>query len=59
MPNYIVCHQKRNNPRIDIRICEKKCTGKDDCKAYLDFHRLALQNPSAPSDSPAVELEAA
>ena len=59
MPNYIVCHQKRNTPRIDVRICEKKCPEKDDCKAFLDFQRLSLQNPSPRSDSPGVELEAA
>ena len=40
MSSYIVCQKKRNNPRMDIRICQKKCTLKDDCEEYQ-----ALQKP--------------
>jgi hypothetical protein len=35
MSNYIVCHKKRNNPRVDIRICQKKCDSKEACQTYL------------------------
>ena len=61
MPDYIVCQKKRNNPRIDVRICERKCTLKGECKEYLAYHRLAPQGaqPCPRTDSPPVELEAA
>ena len=35
MPHYIVCYRKRNNPRMDIRICEQKCPMKQECKEFL------------------------
>ena len=43
MSNYIVCQKKRNNPRMDVRICEKKCDQKDNCMEYLSFHKLIPQ----------------
>jgi hypothetical protein len=43
MSNYIVCQKKRNNPRMDIRICEKKCDQKDSCAEYLSLHKLIPQ----------------
>ncbi|MBN2060312.1 MAG: hypothetical protein JW882_07830 [Deltaproteobacteria bacterium] len=46
MPSYIVCQKKRNNPRMDVRICEKKCDQKDTCNEYLSFHKLAHQEGS-------------
>ena len=52
MSSYIVCQKKRNNPRMDIRICQKKCELKDDCEEFIAFHRdLAKQQdiPLAPS----------
>ena len=61
MSYYIVCQKKRNNPRVDIRMCEKKCPSKDDCQQYIAYHNIGLEdkhldlNPGAPS----VELEAA
>ncbi len=39
MSDYIVCQKKRNNPRMDVRICEKKCPSKEDCKAFLACHK--------------------
>jgi len=38
MPYYIVCHKKRNNPRMDVRVCETKCTSKEECKEFA-LHR--------------------
>ena len=35
MSLYIVCQKKRNNPRMNIRICQKKCSMKDVCEEYL------------------------
>jgi hypothetical protein len=43
MSSYIVCQKKRNNPRMDIRICQKKCELKDECKEYLSSHKIAVQ----------------
>ena len=39
MPVYIVCHKKRNNPRMDARICELKCSLKHECKEFNAYHK--------------------
>jgi hypothetical protein len=39
MPLYIVCQKKRNNPRMDTRICQRKCNLKNECKEYLSVHQ--------------------
>ena len=36
---YIVCQKKRNNPRMDIRICQKKCDMKDTCEEYCAINK--------------------
>lgn len=61
MPDYIVCQKKRNNPRMDVRICERKCLQKEECKEYLAHLRLLPQDarPSLEADAPPLELEAA
>ena len=61
MPDYIVCQKKRNNPRMDVRICERKCPQKGECKEYLAHHGVASQGAQPPlqTDAPSVELEAA
>jgi hypothetical protein len=51
MPEYIVCQKKRNNPRMDVRICEHRCPEKGECKEYIAQHRVA--------EAPPMELEAA
>jgi hypothetical protein len=38
MTAYIVCQKKRNNPRMDVRICQKKCDMKDGCKEFLSHN---------------------
>jgi hypothetical protein len=38
MSFYIVCQKKRNNPRMDVRICQKKCDLKDGCKEFLSHN---------------------
>ena len=37
---YIVCHKKRNNPRMDLRICEMKCAEKNHCKEYVALQKV-------------------
>jgi hypothetical protein len=32
----IVCKKKRNWPRQDITLCEKKCELKNECKEYQE-----------------------
>jgi hypothetical protein len=39
MSTYIVCHKKRNNPRMNVRICEKKCDLRNECQEYLSYRR--------------------
>ena len=61
MSSYIVCQKKRNNPRMDIRICQKKCSLKDDCKEYISVHNIIAQDRDihfSPENQP-VALEAA
>lgn len=37
MADYIFCLKKKNNPRIDVRICQKKCPYKDHCPEFLEY----------------------
>ena len=48
MPSYIVCQKKRNNPRMDIRICQKKCELKNDCEEFIAFHRDLTKEQDIP-----------
>lgn len=38
MTDYIVCQRKRNNPRMNIRVCQHKCPDKETCEAYISRH---------------------
>ena len=44
MSKYLVCQRKRNNPRVDVCICERKCPLKDGCKDYIAYHKTAFQD---------------
>jgi hypothetical protein len=46
MSFYIVCQKKRNNPRMDVRICEKKCGLKEECKEFVSFHKSEIKGVS-------------
>jgi len=61
MPFYIVCQKKKNNPRMDVRICQKKCELKDDCKEYIAFHNIAVQKEDPPisAESQSIQMELA
>jgi len=48
MSIYIVCRKKRNNPRMDVRICREKCALKHDCEEFISFHRVADLNKDIP-----------
>jgi hypothetical protein len=49
MSFYIVCQKKRNNPRMDIRICQKKCDQKHNCPEYISHIRVLAQNENVSS----------
>jgi hypothetical protein len=38
---YLVCQKKRNNHRMNIQICAKKCDIKDECKEFQALHKGA------------------
>lgn len=61
MSDYIVCQKKRNNPRMNVRICQKKCTEKNNCKEYIAHSETAIEteNITLPADEQAVALGAA
>ncbi len=46
MSSYIVCQKKRNNPRMDVRICEKKCDMKEECKEFASFNKSEIKGVS-------------
>ena len=56
MSYYIVCTKKRNNPRVDVRICQKKCHEKNECKAYLTSLKVAAMNKGIPFSSELTSL---
>lgn len=58
MPIYIVCRKKRNNPRMDVRICEMKCNMKDDCGEFKS-QAAACHPATEPQGSETVGLKAA
>ena len=60
MSDYIVCHRKRNSPRLNVRICQERCAYKSDCKEYLAYIRLPInQKPlSLSTEVPHMDLVA-
>jgi hypothetical protein len=61
MSDYIVCLRKRNNPRMNVRVCQHKCPDKEDCKAYLTCIAAGSETKIGPlaSKPQSVEIEAA
>ena len=61
MSYYIVCQKKRNNPRMDIRICRKKCDIKGECAEYKSSSETLLQNDTALQEKgiETIQMEAA
>ena len=58
MSHYIVCYKKRNNPRMDVRVCEKKCALKEECKE-LALHRNGQSDVPSLQKPESVERRAA
>lgn len=59
MPVYIVCHKKRNNPRVDVRICEIRCHLKEGCTEFAPHRNASNEQDSADPESGSVGLKAA
>ena len=61
MSYYIVCQKKRNNPRMDIRICNKKCDIKDECAEYQASSKILSQNDAVTQSHglESIQMEAA
>jgi hypothetical protein len=57
MPDYIVCRKKRNNPRMDVRICEMKCSEKEACPEFKGHHKSTSDSANASPE--VVDLKAA
>lgn len=49
MADYIVCHKKRNAPRVHVRVCQTKCDSKDLCKEYVANAKLQPEIRTAPA----------
>ena len=58
MSDYIVCQKKRNNPRMNVRICQHKCTEKEDCQEYISHSKTAVQteNITLPAEGQPVAM---
>lgn len=35
--DYITCEKRKNAPKINVLICEKKCEHAQICKSYLNY----------------------
>ena len=59
--DYITCESRKNAPKINVLICEKKCQEAKTCKAYLNYLQIqsvssALNgNPPEKEDLPAAD----
>jgi hypothetical protein len=47
MADYIVCHNKRNSPRLNVRICQEKCPLKNKCKEYMAYMKATADTEQA------------
>jgi hypothetical protein len=36
---FLTCNKKKNYPRIEISICEKKCPLREECETYIQYSR--------------------
>lgn len=38
--DYITCEKRKNAPKINVLICEKKCQEAKTCKGYLNYLQI-------------------
>ena len=41
---YITCEKRKNAPKINVLICEKKCQDAKTCKGYLNYLQIQCVN---------------
>ena len=46
MADYIYCTRKKNNPRIDVRICQQKCSFRDNCPEFIAYQKASEDQSS-------------
>ena len=42
--DYITCEKRKNAPKINVLICEKKCQEAKTCKGYLNYLQIHSVN---------------
>jgi hypothetical protein len=42
--DYITCEKRKNSPKINVLICEKKCGHAKICKPYLNYLKAQSSN---------------
>jgi hypothetical protein len=45
---YVICHNRRNAPRISVQVCERACRCKDTCEEYRFYVRSHEKRPPVP-----------
>ena len=53
--DYITCEKRRNSPKINVLICEKKCEHAKICKSYLNYLKTQSSKVSISESAPAGE----
>jgi len=53
--DYITCEKRKNAPKINVLICEKKCEHAEICKAYLSYLKAKSVTVSINKCAPAGE----
>ena len=57
MTAYIVCQKKRNAPRMNVQVCQKKCSSKQECKEYLSYLKVLVKQNEVPLSPESTSLE--
>ena len=53
--DYITCERRKNAPKLNVLICEKKCEYAETCKTYLNYLQAQSSNASISACNPEVE----
>lgn len=53
--DYITCERRKNSPKLNVLICEKKCEYAKTCKTYLNY--LKEKSRKVPMSERASEVE--
>ena len=53
--DYITCERRKNAPKLNVLICEKKCKYAETCKSYLNYLQAQSSKASINKCNPEVE----